>query len=66
MKAIDLTPIYKRYKGKWVVLDPSLRKVFAADTRLVNALKKFRQKYGEKTPYTTLRVPTEVLPFVGI
>lgn len=66
MKPIDHTKIYKKYKGKWVVLDKTRTKVLTAGDTLSNALKKFHQKYGDQGIPSTLKVPSELLPFVGI
>lgn len=66
MKPIDHTKIYKQYKGKWVVLDQTRSKVLVADQKLNKAVEKFHRKFGTKKIPSVLKVPTELLPFVGI
>jgi len=66
MKPIDHTKIYKQYKGKWVVLDQTRSKVLAADERLNKAVDKFHKRFGTQQVPSVLKVPTELLPFVGI
>lgn len=65
MMPIDHTKIYQRYKGKWVVLDPSQTKVLTSDLKLKTAIEKFRQRYGRRQLPIVFKVPTEILPLVG-
>lgn len=60
---IDLTKIYKKYKGLWVVLDEKLSKVISFDKNAERAYKKAFQK-GYKKP-TLFKVPKENLPYFG-
>ena len=59
----DLTSIYKNYKGKWVALDKSLKKVVASDDNAVAANEKAIKK-GVKIP-TLFKVPEKNIPYVG-
>jgi len=64
MKPIDMTKIYRDYKGKWVALKgPNSIKVVASGKTLKEALQG-AQKMGVKMPLM-VDVPKEVLPFVG-
>ena len=64
MKAIDMTKIYRDYKGKWVALKgPTSTTVVASGKTLHEALVK-AQKKGVKMPMM-VDVPKKVLPFVG-
>jgi len=65
MKVIDHTKIFKRYKGQWVILDHSGRNVLAADHKLDKAIQKFRKKFGDREIPSTMKMPSELLPFVG-
>lgn len=60
---IDLTNIYKKYKGLWVALDSTLRKVMSADE---DASKAYNEaiKRGYKKP-TMFKVPFKNLPYLG-
>ena len=64
MKAIDFTPIFKKYRGLWVALTEDQRKVIAAGKRAKDALEK-AQKKGITRPIL-LRVPTEMIYYVGL
>ena len=59
----NLTKIFNNYKGLWVALDSSLKKVISADKKAekayVQALKK-----GYAKP-TLFKVPQENLPYFG-
>lgn len=61
---IDLTKIYKKYKGLWVVLDEKLSKVIAFDKDANRAHKKALEQ-GYKKP-TLFKVPKENLPYFGL
>lgn len=64
MKAINMTHIYAKYKGKWVALkSPEERIVVASAKTLKQAMEKARQK-GILAPLVT-QIPKEVLPIVG-
>lgn len=72
MKTVDMTPIVEQYPGKWVVLDreSSMKpKVLAAHSSLDKAMEMFLEKYGDNkkilATYSTFKVPTKILPFVG-
>lgn len=64
MKAIDMTKIYRDYKGKWVALKgPTSTTVVASGKTLHEALVKAQRK-GVKMPLMT-QIPKEILPIVG-
>ena len=65
MAAIDMTKIYKDYKGKWVaVKDYETRPaVVASGKTLKEAMEKAQQK-GFKMPLM-MQIPKKVLYFVG-
>lgn len=60
---IDLTNIYKKYRGLWVALDSRLKKVISADK---DAIKTYNSaiKQGYKKP-TMFKVPLKNLPYFG-
>ncbi len=60
---IDLTNIYKKYKGLWVALDSSLVTVVSSDKDASKAYKKAIQQ-GYKKP-TMFKVPVKNLPYFG-
>ena len=60
---IDLTNIYKKYKGLWIVLDEKLKKVVSADKNAERAYKKAIEE-GYKKP-TLFKVPKHNLPYFG-
>lgn len=60
---IDLTKIYKKYKGLWVVLDEKLSKVISFDKDANKAYKKASEQ-GYKKP-TLFKVPKENIPYFG-
>ncbi|OGD89002.1 hypothetical protein A3A54_00120 [Candidatus Curtissbacteria bacterium RIFCSPLOWO2_01_FULL_39_62] len=65
MKAIDMTRIYRDYKGKWVALkSPTDMTVVASAKTLQEALFK-AQKKGIKMPLM-VDIPKEMLPIVGL
>ncbi|MBI2327138.1 succinyl-CoA synthetase subunit alpha [Candidatus Curtissbacteria bacterium] len=65
MKPIDMTKIYRKYKGKWVAIkSPTDTTVIASGKTLHEALTK-AQKRGVKMPMM-VDVPKEVLPIVGL
>lgn len=62
-KARDFTWIYKNYKGKWVALTLDEKTVVASGPTLKKVLE-LSSKKGLDHP-VVMRVPMEVLPFVG-
>ena len=61
---IDVTSIYKKYKGQWVALEgPNKIKVVASGKDLKTVLQRATIK-GFKTPFM-MQVPKKVLPIVG-
>lgn len=60
---IDLTNIYKKYKGLWVTLDETLKKVVSYDKNADKAYQK-AVKSGYKKP-TLFKVPQKNLPYFG-
>lgn len=65
MQAINMTKIYKNYKGNWVAFKSSTSnpEVIAYAKTLKETLKKAGEK-GFKHPVVT-QIPKEVLPIVG-
>ena len=63
MRAIDLTPIYKKHKGLWVAIDKTYKKVISADTTAKGAYEKALEKGKEKL--TLFKVPKQNIPFAG-
>jgi len=61
--AIDWTKIYKKHKGLWVALLDDKRTVVGSGKTLRKALKEAGKK-GYKNPIA-MRVPTEIIPYVG-
>lgn len=61
--SIDWTPIYKKYKGKWLALDQDERTVLSAGVEPKDVLKKAKDK-GYKRPILT-KVPTKFRPYIG-
>jgi maltose-binding protein MalE len=59
----NLTPVFNKYKGLWVALDSSLKKVISADKNAEKAYKEALEK-GYKKP-TLFKVPQENLPYFG-
>jgi len=60
--AIDWTPIYKKYKGKWVGLGPDYKTVVSNGNSVKVVLEQAKKK-GIKP--ILFKVPSEVLPYVG-
>lgn len=66
MPAIDMTKIYRYYRGRWVAL-----KSFESNPEVVasgKTLKEIREK-AEKKGYkhpVVMQIPKEILPIVGI
>ena len=61
--AIDWTKIYKKYKGLWVALKDDNKTVIASGKTIREVMKKAQTK-GVNQPIL-MRVPTEILPYVG-
>ncbi len=61
--SVDLTNIYRKYKGQWVALDQKLVKVLSSNK---NAKVAYEQavKRGYKVP-TLFKVPSKNIPYVG-
>lgn len=64
MKPIDMTKIYREYKGKWVALTPDRKSVITSGS---NAKKVFDEahKKGFNEPIIT-KIPTEIVTLVGL
>ncbi len=63
MKKLDLTTIYNNYKGLWVILDKTLKKVIVADRNAKRAYEKALKK-GLKKP-TLFKVPRKNIAYFG-
>lgn len=63
MEAIDLTDIYKRYKGMWVALSPDLNKVLVHGKKADIVYRKALQ-LGDKRP-TLFKIPTKNITYIG-
>lgn len=63
MTAVDLTQVYTKYKGLWVVLDKTYKNVISADVTAKDAYEKALKKGTEKL--TLFKVPKQNIPFVG-
>ena len=61
--AIDWTKIYEKHKGLWVALLDDEKTVVGSGKTLEKALKEAK-KVGYQNPIV-MRVPTEILPYVG-
>ncbi|MBI4153589.1 hypothetical protein HY503_01145 [Candidatus Woesebacteria bacterium] len=60
---IDITPIYEKYRGKWVAVDDSFKKVVNSGTNAKSVYKEAIKK-GYTTP-NLFKVPTKILPYIG-
>ena len=60
---MDLTKIYKKYKGLWVALSSDEKKVLGKGKTVKAAVKEAQQK-GVQTPYL-FKVPTKIIPYVS-
>jgi len=58
---IDLTSVFKKYKGKWVVLDANLKNVITYSTTARKAYDKAVKKGFEKP--TLFKVPQKNNPY---
>lgn len=64
MQTVDMTKIYKEYKGRWVALRaPGQTQVVAAGQTLQETLERARKK-GVTQPLVA-QIPKGVLPIVG-
>lgn len=61
---IDLTKTYKKYKGKWVVLDKNLNNVVVAASSAKKAYQEAIKK-GQLEP-TLFKVPQKNVPYFGM
>ena len=61
---IDLTPVYKKYKGKWVGLKDDHTTVIASGQTPREVIEKARKK-GFDTP-ELFKVPKKSLLYVGV
>ena len=63
-KTIDLTPVYKKYKGKWVGLKDDHTTVIASGQTPREVIEKARKKGFETREL--LKVPQKSLLYVGV
>jgi len=59
----DLTPIYKKYKGKWVAMDDNFAKVLVSGNTSSSVYQKAK-KLGYKIP-NLFRVPSNLNAYIG-
>ncbi|PIR79906.1 MAG: hypothetical protein COU25_02835 [Candidatus Levybacteria bacterium CG10_big_fil_rev_8_21_14_0_10_35_13] len=59
----NLTKVFEKYKGLWITLDDSLKKVISSNKNAEKAYKEAIEK-GYKKP-TLFKVPQENLPYFG-
>lgn len=59
----NLTAVFTKYRGLWVVLDEALRKVISSDKNADKAYKEALKK-GYRKP-TLFKVPQKNLPYFG-
>lgn len=59
----DFTPIYKRYKGRWVAMDDGFAKVVVSGQTSSTVYQKAKKK-GYKIP-NVFRVPSNLNAFIG-
>ncbi|MBI2327141.1 hypothetical protein HYU92_02375 [Candidatus Curtissbacteria bacterium] len=64
MKAIDMTKIYRDYKGKWVALTPDRKTVITSGSTAKQVYDEAHKK-GFEEPILT-KIPTEVVILVGL
>lgn len=64
MKPINLTKVYKNYKGLWVALKSSTNPTAIASGKSFKEIMNKVKKTGIKQPLVT-QIPKEVLPIVG-
>ena len=63
MAAIDLTDIYKKYKGKWVALAEDEQTVLESGEKATTVYEKAKAR-GYKKPIL-MKIPKEIIPYVG-
>lgn len=63
MAAIDLTDIYKKYRGKWVALAKDEQTVLSSGKTASLAYKKAKAKGFEKP--ILMKVPKEIVSYIG-
>jgi hypothetical protein len=61
--AINWTKIYNKYQGLWVALKDDQKTVIASGKTVREVMKKAKAKNFEQP--ILMRVPTEILPYVG-
>ena len=61
-KVIDMTPLYRKYPGKWVALTHDRKKVVAARDTLGEALREARE-HGVERPVME-RIPWEARSYL--
>ncbi len=59
----DFTKIYSKYKGMWIALDKTLKKVVGANKRANEVYKEAIDKGYEKP--TLFKVPQKNIPYFG-
>lgn len=59
----NLTAVFTKYRGLWVVLDEALKKVISSDKNANKAYKEALKK-GYRKP-TLFKVPQKNLPYFG-
>ena len=59
----DFTPIYKKYKGKWVAMDKTFTKVVVSGKTSSTVYQKAK-KMGYKVP-NIFKVPSNLTAFIG-
>lgn len=65
MKALDMTKVYRDYKGMWVALEgPGSNKVVTFGKNLKKVLEEAKKK-GFKLPMM-MQVPKKIFPIVGL
>ena len=59
----DLTPIYKKYKGRWVALDKDYKTVIASGNSAKLVYQKAKKK--SKNLPRLFKVPSSLTPYIG-
>ena len=59
----DLTPIYRKYKGKWVAMDDNFAKVVVSGNTSSSVYQKAK-KLGYEIP-NLFRVPSNLNAYIG-
>ena len=63
MKAIDMTKIYRKYKGKWVALTPDRKTVITSGPTAKHVYDEAHKKGFKEA--ILMKVPQAVVPLVG-